>query len=58
MPPAPRNRYVDLVRVGAIAAVLLGHWLLTDVTYRNGRLSGVDALNYIDWGRGSRCCSR
>ena len=30
---------------------MLGHWLLTGVTYRNGRLSGVDALNYIDWGR-------
>ena len=47
----PRNRYVDLLRVCAIVAVVFGHWLLTAVTYRGGRLSGVDALNDIDWGR-------
>ena len=35
---AGRNRYADLLRVCAIGAVVLGHWLLTDITYRGGRL--------------------
>ncbi|MFE7134149.1 acyltransferase [Streptomyces sp. NPDC057638] len=48
---AERNRCVDLLRVGAIAAVVLGHWLLVDVTYRGGALSGQDALEQIGWGR-------
>ncbi len=51
MVTVPRNRYVDLLRVASIFAVVFGHWLLTDVTYRDGRLSGVDAINYIHWGR-------
>lgn len=46
----PRLRYLDLVRVVSIAAVVLGHWLLVDVTYRHHRLSGVDALDYVSWG--------
>lgn len=46
-----RNRCADLLRVCAIGGVVLGHWLLTDITYRNGRLSGMDDLQYIGWGR-------
>jgi hypothetical protein len=46
-----RNRYADLLRVLAIGAVVYGHWILTVITYRNGQLSGLDALNYISWGR-------
>jgi fucose 4-O-acetylase-like acetyltransferase len=46
-----RNRYADLLRVLAIGAVVYGHWILTDVTYSRGRLSGLDALNYIGWGK-------
>ncbi|MFE5587646.1 acyltransferase [Kitasatospora sp. NPDC056531] len=46
-----RNRYADLLRVGAIGTVVLGHWLLTNPTYRNGQLSGQDALQYVAWGR-------
>ncbi|MEV1011443.1 acyltransferase [Streptomyces sp. NPDC049881] len=44
-----RNRPADLMRVTAIGAVVVGHWLLTDVTYHDGRLSGRDALRYVDW---------
>jgi len=33
----------------AIGAVTVGHWLLTSITYRNGRLSGLDAINYVSW---------
>ena len=46
-----RNRYADLVRVVAIGGVVYGHWLLISVTYRNGQLSGLDALDYVSWGR-------
>jgi fucose 4-O-acetylase-like acetyltransferase len=46
-----RNRYADLLRVGAIGTVASGHWLLIDITDRGGRLSGLDALDYISWGR-------
>ena len=46
-----RNRYADLLRVVAIAGVVYGHWLLVSVTYRGGRLSGVDAVDYVSWGR-------
>ncbi|MEY9927493.1 fucose 4-O-acetylase-like acetyltransferase [Catenulispora sp. GP43] len=46
-----RNRYADLLRVLAISGVVYGHWLLVSVTYQHGRLSGVDAIDYIGWGR-------
>lgn len=46
-----RNRYADLLRVCAISMVVVGHWLLTDITYKGGTLSGLDALDYIGWGR-------
>jgi fucose 4-O-acetylase-like acetyltransferase len=46
-----RNRYADLLRVVAIFAVVYGHWVLTDITYSRSRLSGVDALEYVSWGR-------
>lgn len=45
-----RNRYADLLRVGAIGMVVVGHWLLTDITYKGGTLSGLDALEHISWG--------
>jgi len=48
---AGRNRYADLLRVGAIFAVVYGHWVLSDITYSGGRLSGLDALEYVSWGR-------
>lgn len=48
---AARNRYADLLRVGAIGLVVLGHWLLTDITYHGGQLSGINALYYVSWGR-------
>ncbi len=46
-----RNRYADLLRVVAIGGVVYGHWLLISITYRNGQLSGLDALDYISWGQ-------
>jgi fucose 4-O-acetylase-like acetyltransferase len=49
--PAPRNRYADLLRVGAITMVVLGHWLLTSISYSGGQLSGIDAMSDISWSR-------
>ena len=56
MKPAPdrrsaagRYRYADLLRVVAIGAVAVGHWLLTSITYRDRRLSGLDAVGYVSW---------
>ena len=46
-----RYRYLDLLRVVAIGGVVYGHWLLVDITYSGGRLSGQDAINYVSWGR-------
>jgi fucose 4-O-acetylase-like acetyltransferase len=46
-----RYRYLDLLRVAAIGGVVYGHWLLVDVTYSGGRLSGLDAVDYVSWGR-------
>lgn len=46
---AGRNRYADLLRILAIGAVASGHWLLTDVTYIRGQLSGLDAIGYVSW---------
>lgn len=44
-----RNRYLDLMRVLAITLVVLGHWLLTSISYQGGQLSGVDAMSSIRW---------
>jgi hypothetical protein len=46
-PVAARRSYLDLLRVVAIAAVVTGHWLLMEISYRDGRLAGQDALAAI-----------
>jgi fucose 4-O-acetylase-like acetyltransferase len=47
--PQPRNSYLDLLRVVAIAAIVVGHWLATGVTYQRGQLDGVDVLGVVRW---------
>jgi fucose 4-O-acetylase-like acetyltransferase len=49
MIPPPRNRYADLLRVLAIGMVVLGHWLLTSISYSGGQLSGGSAMSAISW---------
>jgi len=44
---AARRSYLDALRVVAIAAVVTGHWLLVDISFRDGRLAGHDALTAI-----------
>jgi fucose 4-O-acetylase-like acetyltransferase len=45
----PRNPYFDLIRVLAIAAVVVGHWIATGITYKHGQLDGVDVLGVSPW---------
>jgi peptidoglycan/LPS O-acetylase OafA/YrhL len=42
--PSTRNRYVDLIRVVSIAAVVLGHWTMAVIGYRDGRFTGANVL--------------
>lgn len=44
-----RNIYLDLIRVVAIAAVVVGHWIATGITYKHGQLHGVDVLGVSPW---------
>ena len=45
-----RNSYVDLLRGASIAAVVVGHWLLTAIAYKSGKFDGIDAIAYVSWG--------
>ncbi|HZV25584.1 MAG TPA: acyltransferase [Acidothermaceae bacterium] len=44
-----RNTYLDLIRVVAIAAVVVGHWIATGITYQHGQLDGIDVLGVSPW---------
>jgi fucose 4-O-acetylase-like acetyltransferase len=46
---AARNTYLDLIRVVAITAVVVGHWIATGITYKHGELHGVDVLGVSPW---------
>jgi peptidoglycan/LPS O-acetylase OafA/YrhL len=45
--PPDRDRYVDFLRAVAIAAVVVGHWLVADVTLTDGRFTGENALGSV-----------
>ncbi|MBW5486485.1 acyltransferase family protein [Streptomyces bambusae] len=49
--PATRDRYVDLLRVGSLATVVLGHWLMAAVTPQGmgNLLAVVPALQPLTW---------
>jgi fucose 4-O-acetylase-like acetyltransferase len=48
---ANRDRYVDLVRVASICAVIVGHWLLALLTlYGAGNLSHRVPFELVTWG--------
>lgn len=44
-----RNRYADFLRVLAIAAVVIGHWIVIDLQFENGLPTGINALAHSDW---------
>jgi fucose 4-O-acetylase-like acetyltransferase len=42
--PATRDRYVDLLRALSILVVVIGHWLMAAVYWKDGRLGGTNVL--------------
>ncbi len=47
--PVTRNRVVDLLRVGALSVVVLGHWLMAAVWLRDGELETGAVLDLAPW---------
>lgn len=47
--PDSRERSVDMWRALAICLVVLGHWFVIAVVYRDGELSGYNALDVLTW---------
>ena len=47
--PDDRNRYADFLRVAAIGAVVLGHWLVIDIDVADGAPSGSSVLATLSW---------
>jgi peptidoglycan/LPS O-acetylase OafA/YrhL len=56
--PPSRDRSIDLMRALAIGLVVLGHWFVIAVTYRDGELSGDNALHVLNWLHPSPGCSK
>jgi peptidoglycan/LPS O-acetylase OafA/YrhL len=46
---AVRNRYADFLRALAIGLVVLGHWLVTSITYQAGHFQWDDVLGALPW---------
>lgn len=46
---ADRERPVDLVRAGAIGAIVLGHWLAIAIIEADGVINGTNALRELRW---------
>lgn len=44
-----RDRFVDVVRVGSILVVVLGHWLMAAVVRLDGELRTANALAAMPW---------
>jgi hypothetical protein len=47
--PPERNRYIDFLRVAALAVVIIGHWLVIDVQVQNGLPTGSTVLDSLPW---------
>ncbi len=45
--PLDRNRYADLLRLAAIAVVVLGHWMVAVVLHRDGELVAASLLELV-----------
>lgn len=46
---ADRYRYVDFLRVAALGAVVVGHWLVIDVQLQDGLPTGSSVLGTLRW---------
>jgi hypothetical protein len=49
--PPDRNRYADLLRLGSLLVVVVGHWLMAAVTVADGQLIGENVLVARPWSR-------
>lgn len=47
--PTARELSADLYRVVAVAIIVIGHWLLSAVTYRDGRFGYDEVLAEMPW---------
>jgi hypothetical protein len=47
--PESRDRFVDFLRAASIVVVMLGHWTMAVVTYRNGEWELGNLLTFFDW---------
>ena len=45
--PESRDRYVDFLRAASIGVVVLGHWLMAVVTWRDGEVDGTNLLALV-----------
>ncbi|HVM35609.1 MAG TPA: acyltransferase [Actinomycetota bacterium] len=45
--PSGRDRYVDFLRAASIGVVVLGHWIIAIVFWRDGEVSGENALAVV-----------
>lgn len=45
--PASRDRYVDFLRALSIGIVVLGHWLMAVIVWRNGKIDGTNLLAVV-----------
>ncbi len=46
---ATRNRYADLLQVASIFVVVLGHWTMAVLPYRDGKFVGQNLLEIDPW---------
>lgn len=45
--PPERDRYIDFLRGFSILVVVLGHWLIAVIEWKDGRVEGSNALEHI-----------
>lgn len=45
--PPSRDRYVDFLRAVSIMVVVLGHWLIATIYWRDGEITGENALDVV-----------
>jgi hypothetical protein len=45
--PDSRDRYVDFLRAFSIGVVVLGHWLISVISWRGGDIRGENALDLV-----------
>jgi fucose 4-O-acetylase-like acetyltransferase len=47
--PASRDRYVDFLRAASILAVVLGHWFIGMIYWRDGVIGTTNAIGVVPW---------